>query len=53
MEVLGFSNDAEKMADFAVLSKDEFLKSYSYITEEEYDATVREMESEDESDDKR
>lgn len=34
-----FINDAEKMFDFMMLSKDEFLMSYMYLTEEEYDAT--------------
>lgn len=35
-----FADDAEKMVDFAELTKEEFLFSYSYLTEEEYDATV-------------
>lgn len=35
-----FINDAEKMRDFPVLSKEEFLSSYSYLTEAEYDNTV-------------
>ena len=34
-----FINDAEKMHDFKCLTKFDFLKSYSYLTEEEYDAT--------------
>ena len=34
-----FIMDVAKMADFKVLSKAEFLQSYSYLTEEEYDAT--------------
>ena len=34
-----FINDIEKMIDFFSISKTEFLKSYSYLTEEEYDAT--------------
>lgn len=38
---LAFVSDEEKMIDFGVLSKNEFLASYSYLTEEEYDATVR------------
>lgn len=37
---MSFVNDAEKMLDFSTLSKDEFLKSYSYIKESEYNATV-------------
>ena len=32
-----FTDDEEKMRDFYILSKDEFLASYSYLTEEEYD----------------
>ena len=35
-----FCNDEEKMADFWILTKEEFLLSYSYLTEEEYDLTV-------------
>lgn len=38
---LSFASDEDKMADFAILTKDEFLASYSYLTEEEYDATAR------------
>lgn len=41
--ILSFIDDEEKMADFKVLSKDEFLFSYSYLTEEEYDATFKEV----------
>lgn len=36
-----FLDDEEKMADFMKLSKEEFLKTYSYLSEEEYDATVK------------
>lgn len=32
-------DDADKMADFLKLSKEEFLQSYSYLTEFEYDET--------------
>lgn len=35
-----FISDYEKMRDFIALSKGEFLQSYSYLTEEEYDATA-------------
>lgn len=38
-EVKHFLDDIEKMVDFAILTKEEFLASYSYLTEEEYDAT--------------
>lgn len=35
-----FLDDEEKMIDFIKLSKDEFLDSYSYLTDEEYDLTL-------------
>ena len=35
-----FIDDKEKMIDFRILSKDEFLKSYSYLTEYEYNLTL-------------
>ena len=35
-----FVDDGEKMRDFFDLTKEEFLSSYSYLTEEEYDATA-------------
>lgn len=34
-----FLDDREKMSDFRWLSKEKFLESYSYLTEEEYDNT--------------
>lgn len=34
-----FLNDEEKMKDFNSLSKEEFLKSYSYLHEVEYNLT--------------
>lgn len=34
-----FTTDWEKMFDFWNISKKEFLKTYSYLTEEEYDNT--------------
>ena len=40
---LSFSDDEDKMKDFWNLSKENFLKSYSYLTEEEYDATAKEF----------
>ena len=36
-----FIDDEEKMKDFYELTKEEFLMSYSYLTEEEYDNTAR------------
>ena len=35
-----FITDIAKMADFKTLDKEEFLASYSYLTEDEYDATA-------------
>lgn len=35
-----FTSDSEKMYDFIFLSKEDFLKSYSYLTESEYEATA-------------
>lgn len=34
-----FIDDGEKMYDFFTLSKEEFLESYSYLTEEEWEST--------------
>ena len=39
-----FIDDEEKMIDFNAITKEEFLKSYSYITEQEYDNTMRQLE---------
>jgi hypothetical protein len=36
-----FVDDEEKMRDFYELTKDEFLASYSYLTEAEYDNTAK------------
>lgn len=36
-----FLNDEEKMRDFICLTKEEFLASYSYLTEDEYDNTYK------------
>jgi hypothetical protein len=38
-EYSDFCNDDEKMLDFKNLSKSEFLKSYSYLNEIEYNLT--------------
>ncbi len=48
LEVNGFSfaDDKEKMRDFKELSKEDFLKSYSYITKNDYDWTLREVDNE-------
>lgn len=34
-----FITDVAKMADFKILSKKEFLTSYNYLTEDDYEAT--------------
>jgi len=34
-----FFNDLDKMRDFIMLTKDQFLASYSYLTEDEYENT--------------
>ena len=36
-----FINDNEKMADFFRLTKDEFLASYTYLTEQDYINTAK------------
>ena len=40
---MSFINDCEKMYDFFVLTKEEFLESYSYLTEDEYEATRNDL----------
>ena len=35
-----FTNDVDKLLDMLILNKEDFLKSYSYLTPEEYDSTV-------------
>lgn len=35
-----FTNDVDKLLDMLILNKEEFLKSYSYLTPNEYDATL-------------
>ena len=39
-----FIDDREKMKDFIKLKKNEFLESYSYLNEDEYDLTAQELE---------
>lgn len=43
--ISSFVDDAEKMRDFIILSKEDFLKSYSYINEDSYDLTKKEYDS--------
>ena len=38
-EFMDFVTDGEKMADFFTMSKNDFLMSYSYLDEREYDMT--------------
>ena len=40
---MSFINDQEKMVDFFTITKDNFLTFYSYITEEEYETTKKEV----------
>ena len=42
---LSFTDDIDKMWDFATISKDDFLLSYSYVSEEEYDSTAAELKN--------
>ena len=39
-----FIDDEEKMIDFNTITKEQFLNSYSYITELEYDNTLKQLE---------
>ena len=39
MKATNFLDDEEKMKDFDRLTKEEFLFSYSYLSEEEYNLT--------------
>lgn len=41
VEFWSFIDDEEKMRDLLVMSKYDFLDSYSYLTEPEYDATIQ------------
>ena len=38
-----FTDDKEKMVDFNKLTKQEFLDSYSYLTEQEYELTMNQI----------
>lgn len=38
-----FLDDSEKMRDFCELSKEDFLASYSYLTEEDYNLTMNKL----------
>ena len=43
MENKSFINDQEKMVDFFTVAKTDFLNFYSYLTEEEYEATRKDV----------
>jgi len=45
--MIDFTTDWEKMRDYFQISKEEFLASYSYVTEAEYDATKKVVEKKD------
>lgn len=40
---MSFINDQEKMIDFFTITKEEFIESYSYITDDEYEATKQDV----------
>ena len=40
---MSFITDQEKMVDFFTISKEDFLEFYNYVTEEEYDATKKDV----------
>ena len=42
---MSFIDDKEKMEDFYKLSKEEFLNSYSYLTEKEYNETLTKIDA--------
>lgn len=43
MNYKDFTSDKDKMRDFILLSKTDFLASYSYITEKEYNLTAKKV----------
>ena len=42
---MDFVNDDEVMRDFFKLTKEEFLNSYSYLSEQDYEATKRKVDN--------
>ena len=40
---LSFINDQEKMVDFFTVNRQDFLEFYSYLSEEEYNATIQDV----------
>ena len=47
IKITPFVDDGEKMRDFFILTKEEFLDFYSYLTEEEYAATAEYVKEHD------
>ena len=47
IKITPFIDDGEKMRDFFILTKEEFLNFYSYLTEEEYAATAEYVKKHD------
>ena len=43
IRMTSFTDDKEKMTDFVLLDKEEFLNFYSYLTEQDYDDTKRDL----------
>ena len=43
MKYESFINEQEKMIDFFTITKETFLQFYSYLTEEEYEATRKDV----------
>ena len=41
IKITDFMDDKEKMRDFKKLTREEFLNTYSYLHEEEYDLTLQ------------
>ena len=42
---IDFTDDIEKMVDFYMMPKNEFLASYSYLTDAEYESTRKKVEN--------
>lgn len=38
-----FHNDINKVADMLLIGKDEFLRSYPYLSEEDYNITINQI----------
>lgn len=40
---ISFANEYEKMIDFFIMSREEFLRFYGYLTEDDYTETVHDI----------